>query len=413
MHNHQTLTNHQTLLLQGVLNFFMEQGKIALVASEDADTKAWFEQALEQQVGEKIGCELIRLDELTDTLDALNFLLSGISVQQATQPESEMRANFLLWVTESEHFTQERFQLLKRIILQFSGLDLKLFVSVTSDRWSSQLFDIAGRKISYWFIPASVSAGLTRAAVVGHVDPKDLSHSETQAPIQGAVAEASEVPVELEQSPLVQAGVRSNSHQRRFKSVGLVVGVLILLVSTMVFVKFKSTEEPSSAASAPLRSDAPRAVVEGALQANQSPITPNSPAASEPAETPRLGSPGEQQQPSASGAKAASAESATETLVACPQSRSVGSLPTAKPIAFKKETNYIFIKTDQDRPICVAPNGGPYQLVNLRAIKGARIYGNGPWRVYSPELQRFELYFQGARVTLGPNVIDHVQVIPY
>ena len=390
----------------------MEQGKIALVASEDADTKAWFEQALEQQVSEKIGCELIRLDELTDTLDALNVLLSGISVQQATQPESEMRANFLLWVTESEHFTQERFQLLKRIILQFSGLDLKLFVSVTSDRWSSQLFDIAGRKISYWFIPASVSAGLTRAAVVGHVDPKDQSHYETQAPIQGAVAEASEVPVELEQSPLVQAGVRSNAHQRRFKSVGLVVGVLVLIVSTMVFVKFKSTEEPSSAASAPLASDAPRAVVEGVLQANQSPITPNSPAASEPAETPRLGSPGEQQ-PSASGAKAASAESDTETLVACPQSRSVGSLPTAKPIAFKKETNYIFIKTDQDRPICVAPNGGPYQLVNLRAIKGARIYGNGPWRVYSPELQRFELYFQGARVTLGPNVIDHVQVIPY
>lgn len=390
----------------------MEQGKIALVASEDADTKAWFEQALEQQVGEKIGCELIRLDQLTDTLDALNVLLSGISVQQATQPESEMRANFLLWVTESEQFTQERFQLLKRIILQFSGLDLKLFVSVTSDRWSSQLFDIAGRKISYWFIPASVSAGLTRAAVAGHVDPKDQSYSETQGSIQGAVAEASEVPVELEQSPLVQAGLRSNAHQRRFKSVGLVWGVMILLVSTMVFLKFKSAEEPSIAASAPLASDAPRAAVEGALQANQSPTALNSPAASEPAETPRSVTPGEQQ-PSASGAKAASAESARETLVACPQSRSVGSLPTAKPIAFKKETNYIFIKPDQDRPICVAPNGGPYQLVNLRAIKGARIYGNGPWRVYSPELQRFELYFQGARVTLGPNVIDHVQVIPY
>ena len=411
MHNHQTLTHHQTLLLQGVLNFFMEQGKIALVASEDTDTKAWFEQILEQQVGEKIGCELIRLDELTDTLDALNVLLSNISVQQATQPESEMRANFLLWVTESEHFTQERFQLLKRIILQFSGLDLKLFVSVTSDRWSSQLFDIAGRKISYWFIPASVSAGLTPPAVVGHVGPKDQSHSDAEAPIQVAVAPASETPVELEISPRVQAGVRSNAHQRRFKSVGLVVGVLILLVSTMVFVKFKSPAEPSIAASAPLASDAPRAVVEG-VQANQGPIASNSPAASEPAETPRLGSPGEQQT-SASGAKAASAESATETLVACPQSRSVGSLPTAKPIAFKKETNYIFIKTDQDRPICVAPNGGPYQLVNLRAIKGARIYGNGPWRVYSPELQRFELYFQGARVTLGPNVIDHVQVIPY
>ena len=412
MHNHQTLTNHQTLLLQGVLNFFLEQGKIALVASEDTDTKAWFDQALEQQVGEKMGCELIRLDALTDPLDALNVLLSGISVQQATQPESEMRANFLLWVTESEHFTQERFQLLKQIILQFSGLDLKLFVSVTSDRWSSQLFDIAGRKISYWFIPASVSAGLTSAAVVAHLDPKDQSHSQVQAPIQVAVAQASEIPVELEKSPLAQAGVRSNAQQRKFKPVGLVVGVLILLVSTMVFLKFKSAAEPNMVSSAPRAADAPRAVAEGAQQAPQSPTAPSSTVASGPAETPRSGS-ASVQQLGASGSKAASADSAKETLVACPQPKSVGTLPTAKPVVFNKETNYIFIKTDQDRAICVAPNGGPYQLVNLRAIKGTRIYGNGPWRVYSPELQRFELYFQGARVTLGPNVIDHVQVIPY
>jgi hypothetical protein len=412
VHNHQTLTNHQTLLLQGVLNFFLEQGKIALVASEDTDTKAWFDQALEQQVGEKMGCELIRLDALTDPLDALNVLLSGISVQQATQPESEMRANFLLWVTESEHFTQERFQLLKQIILQFSGLDLKLFVSVTSDRWSSQLFDIAGRKISYWFIPASVSAGLTSAAVVAHLDPKDQSHSQVQAPIQVAVAQASEIPVELEKSPLAQAGVRSNAQQRRFKPVGLVVGVLILLVSTMVFLKFKSAAEPNMVSSAPRAADAPRAVAEGAQQAPQSPTAPSRTVASGPAETPRSGS-ASVQQLDASSSKAASADSATETLVACPQPRSVGTLPTAKPVVFNKETNYIFIKTDQDRAICVAPNGGPYQLVNLRAIKGTRIYGNGPWRVYSPELLRFELYFQGARVTLGPNVIDHVQVIPY
>jgi hypothetical protein len=352
------------------------------------------------------------LDALTDTLDALNVLLSGISVQQATQPAGEMRANFLLWVTESEQFTQERFQLLKKIILQFSGLDLKLFVSVTSDRWSSELFDIAGRKISYWFIPASVSAGLTRPAVVVPVDPKDPGPSEAQAPIQAAVVEAAELPVEPEKSPLVQAGVIATAQQRKFKSVWLVVGVLILLVSTMVFLKPKSTAEPNRASSVPRAADAPRAVVEGAQQAPQSPTAPSSSVASGPAETPRSGS-ASVQQLDASRFKAASADSATETLVACPQPRSVGTLPTAKPVVFNKETNYIFIKTDQDRAICVAPNGGPYQLVNLRAIKGTRIYGNGPWRVYSPELQRFELYFQGARVTLGPNVIDHVQVIPF
>jgi hypothetical protein len=187
---------------------------------------------------------------------------------------------------------------------------------------------------------------------------------------------------------------------------------LIVLVSTVVLLKSKSTAEPNMASSAPRAADAPRAVVEGAQQAPKSPAAPRSPVASEPAEIQKSGSESVQQL-GASGSKAASADSAKETLVACPQSRSVGTLPTAKPVVFNKETNYIFIKTDQDRAICVAPNGGPYQLVNLRAIKGTRVYGNGPWRVYSPELQRFELYFQGARVTLGPNVIDHVQVIPF
>jgi hypothetical protein len=412
VHNNQTFTHHQTLLLQGVVNFFMEQGKVALVASEDEATKAWFEEALEHQIGQKLGCELIRLDALTDTLDALNVLLSGISVQQATQPASQTHANFLLWVTESDHFTPERFQVLKKIILQFSGLKLKLMVSVTSDRWTSQLFDIAGQKISYWFIPSSVSADSTSAAVVNPVVPQEPGPSEAQAPIQVAVAGASEIPVELEKSPLVQAGLRSTAQQRKFKSAGLVAGVLIVLVSTVVLLKSKSTAEPNMASSAPRAADAPGAVVEGAQQAPKSPAAPRSPVASEPAEIQKSGSESVQQL-GASGSKAASADSAKETLVACPQSRSVGTLPTAKPVVFNKETNYIFIKTDQDRAICVAPNGGPYQLVNLRAIKGTRVYGNGPWRVYSPELQRFELYFQGARVTLGPNVIDHVQVIPF
>ena len=390
----------------------MEQGKIALVASEDTDTKAWFEQALEQQVGEKIDCELIRLDALTDTLDALNVLLSGVSVQQATRPEGETRANFLLWVTESEDFTQERFQLLKKIILQFSGLDLKLLVSVTSDRWSSELFDIAGRKISYWFIPSSVAAGGTGAAVAGHADPKDQNHFAAEAPAPVPFAEGAERPDEAQKSPLVQARGASVAHQRRFKSAGWVLGVLILLVSIGGFLKFQTPSEPNKTSSTPRTSDAPQPVMDGALQANKSPVATDGPAVSEPAETQKAG-PASVQAPGASGSKAASAESATETLVACPQSRSVGNLPTAKPVVFKKETNYIFIKSDQDRAICVAPSGGSYQLVNLRAIKGSRIYGNGPWRVYSPELHRFELYFQGARVTLGPNVIDQVQVIPY
>ncbi len=38
-----SFAHHQPYLLQGVLNFFMEQGKVALVASEDDATQAWFD----------------------------------------------------------------------------------------------------------------------------------------------------------------------------------------------------------------------------------------------------------------------------------------------------------------------------------------------------------------------------------
>jgi hypothetical protein len=424
VHHNQTFTHHQTLLLQGVVNFFMEQGKIALVASENAATKAWFEEALEHQIAQKLGCELIRLDALTDTLDALNVLLSGVSVQQATRPASETHANFLLWVTESDQFTAERFQVLKKIILQFSGLKLKLMVSVTSDRWNRQLFDIAGQKISYWFIPASVSADLSSASVMTPVVPQEPAHSEAvvQSPVD--VADPSEITMDDEQLAHVQQGLYAKAKQRLFKSGGLVVvGLLIFVAAAVVYLNFKSTAEPRKASAPQPVADSTRVAAQGALQANdgqmdQSRSAPSAPTVgkpvvvSDPAGIQKLGSTNGQQQPGDSASQVKAVDSIAEILLVCPQSMAVGMLPTAKPVVFKKETNYIFIKTDQDRAICVAPSGGTFRLVNLRAIKGTRVYGNGPWRVYSPELQRFELYFQGARVMLGPNVRDHVQIIP-
>jgi len=423
VHNNQTLTNHQTLLLQGVVNFFMEQGKIALVASEDEATKTWFEESLEHQIGEKLGCELIRLDALTDTLDALNVLLSGISVQQAMQPASQTHANFLLWVTECDNFTPERFQVLKNIILQLSGLKLKLMVSVTSDRWTGQLFDIAGQKISYWFIPASVAADLTSACVVTPVVQPEPVHSEAVAQSPEAVANLSEITMDVEQPSHEQQGVYARAKQRLFKSWGLVVGLLVFVAAAAVYLNFKSTAEPRSSSSPKPVVDSTRVAGQGALQANDGQMDQSRPDSSapnvekpvvviDPAGIQKLGSTNGQQQPGASTSKVTAVESTAEVLLVCPQSMAVGILPIAKPVVFKKETNYIFIKTDQDRAICVAPSGGTFRLVNLQAIKGTRVYGNGPWRVYSPELQRLELYFQGARVMLGPNVKDHVQVIP-
>jgi hypothetical protein len=103
---------------------------------------------------------------------------------------------------------------------------------------------------------------------------------------------------------------------------------------------------------------------------------------------------------------------AINTLADCPKGAETDTAPTAKPTSFVKDTNYIFIKSRQNRKICIAPAGGPYRILNLQANQGNSAYGNSPWRVYSPELRQIEIYFQGARVLLSANVKDTVTVIP-
>ena len=116
--------------------------------------------------------------------------------------------------------------------------------------------------------------------------------------------------------------------------------------------------------------------------------------------------------PSAPKPEPASQIIVINTLADCPTSAEANNLPTAKPVSYIKDTNYIFVKSKKSRKICVAPTGGPFRLLSLQANKGNSAFGTGPWRVFSPDLRQIELYFQGARVTLGPNVTDSVLVIP-
>jgi hypothetical protein len=103
---------------------------------------------------------------------------------------------------------------------------------------------------------------------------------------------------------------------------------------------------------------------------------------------------------------------AINTLADCPKGADTDTLPTAKPVSYVKDPNYIFIKSKQSRKVCVAPADGAYRLLNVPGTKGNSAYGNSPWRVYSPDLRQIEIYFQGARVLLSANVKDTVTVIP-
>jgi hypothetical protein len=492
-----TLAKHHPYLLQGVLNFFMEQGKVALVASEDAATQAGFEAALEQQVQAQLGCDIIRLQARADEdmLATFNTLLAQISVQQATQASAARQANYLLWVSENEHFTPERFALLKNIILQFSGLQLKLLVSVTSDRWSGRLFDIAGRKIAYWFIPsaesvrpaasgvaaapAAVAASAANAAAVPGATAAPLAAASAAATESSATKGHSTPPPAETADPINSKGStaesntssnsgRSPSPPGRNLNVWVpAVGLVVLVGAAAFWLQDRAPTaplpKPDTPAQAPMPAEAASAPEpEASLSAQPSPDA-SAAAPAEPAGTPlpqasaaaaqasasvsasanaRTSAPSpasavasdEKPAASPSAVKSPAATSAAlptpapasppqpapapppqvtaiNTLADCPKGADTDTLPTAKPVSYVKDTNYIFIKSKQSRKVCVAPAGGAYRLLNVPGTKGNSAYGNGPWRVHSPDMRQLELYFQGARVTLGPNVKDTVRVI--
>lgn len=410
-----SVTQHQHYLLQGIMNFFMDHGKVALVAFENVATQEEFERTLAHQAPTQLGCEIIPLHagENEDVLQTFNALLARISLQQATQATDVAHANYLLWVSENEHFTPELFQLLKKIILQFSGLQLKLYISVTSDRWNEHLFDIAGRKIAYWFIPASSPAPELSAppsAATLPATPGIRSRSlhlwvssiavlvllaaaayglRDKAEFFGSAPSASANTQDKDTRSEAQAEAKASDAQR--------LSPLAEVVSSSAF----NSAAPAATTAATLEAW-PASVRSAALIASSATAPSNAaPSAA----------------PSAAGVSVpvSAAPPATQALgintqADCPAGTE--NLPTARPTSYIKDTNYIYIKSPQSRKICVAAAGSAYKLVNLSANKGTTVYGNSPWRVYSPELRRVELYFQGARVVLAPSVTDHVQVVP-
>jgi hypothetical protein len=463
------LAHHRQYLLQGVMNFFMENGKVALVSSQDAATQAWFEGELAKLAPIHLGSEIIHLHARTDedALQTFNALLARISLQQATQASGHAQANYLLWVSENEHFTPERFQLLKNIILQFSGLQLKLFVSVTSDRWSERLFDIAGRKIAYWFIPASTPQPALAAAATAGSLPVAQTHDEH------AASTASNNPVADTTKTAAKTQALPNTPARNLNLWVPAIGVMVLLAAAAYWlhdstqsssptqrtkastqatntqpggpgeVKTEAADPPATkpdtaptavtespaavaqrippladVAKSPTNNiPAPTAAKATVVESGPTPARNASLAPSTALGTATVATPAQ--------ASATSAAVSSPVLSAPPASQAMTinnqadcptgaeNLATAKPSSYNKDTNYIFIKSAQSRKICVAAAGRAYKLVDLSATKGTRIYGNSPWRVYSNDLRQVELYFQGSRVVLGPSITDHVQVVPY
>lgn len=422
------LAQHQIYLLHSILNFFMGQGKVAMVVFEGADTQERFEATLKQQVRAQLDCEIIQLQPCVDEdlLATFNFLLSQISMQQAIQVDSTHQANFLLWVSENEDLTPECFNRLKNIILQLSGLQLKLYVSVTSNRWSNRLFDITGQKIGYWFIPSHESLKPTETVVP---DTFEINSDQIVSPLANQMTLAPPFQPRRIFNLKVCATVLlvllaiatyyvTHTAQKKTRllkkdtsSIALQPGDTDWVLSSQINPLALTGPDVTAPAQEQLRAPLLAQAESGA----SAEITPNqTQSIAVVSSVQPIATPMEIKTPAP---KSDSAPQFTDikTLDDCPKGNTAHSgtstMPTAKPVSFVKDTNYIHVKSKLSRKVCVAPAGGSYRILNLQANQGNSAFGKGPWRVYSPNLLQIELYFQGARVKLGPNIVDTVEVI--
>ncbi len=94
---------------------------------------------------------------------------------------------------------------------------------------------------------------------------------------------------------------------------------------------------------------------------------------------------------------------------ACPPG--TGQLPTVQPQQASKPGNMVYVVSPVRQQVCLTDARGEVQVSQLEAGQGRSFYGQPPWQIHSPELQRLEMYFQGWRVRLPAQAQDTVQLV--
>ena len=110
-------------------------------------------------------------------------------------------------------------------------------------------------------------------------------------------------------------------------------------------------------------------------------------------------------------AEAAPAQPVAESsnVPVCPPAQ--GPLPTFQPQQASKPGNVVYLLSPVRLQVCLTDARGEVQVSHLEAGQGRSFYGQPPWQVHSPELQRLEMYFQGWRVRLPAQAQDAVQLV--
>lgn len=73
-------------------------------------------------------------------------------------------------------------------------------------------------------------------------------------------------------------------------------------------------------------------------------------------------------------------------------------MPQLTSLFAKKETRYVYLVGITDVEVCVVDANKQASVVQLKAGEGRSVPGAAPWQISSAQLQKVQIYFQGARV---------------
>lgn len=85
-------------------------------------------------------------------------------------------------------------------------------------------------------------------------------------------------------------------------------------------------------------------------------------------------------------------------------------MPQLTPFIAQKEGRYVYLVSPVNTEICVVDGNKQATLLQMKAGENRSVYGMSPWQVSSPNLSKFQIFFQGGRVSM-PETATHVTLV--
>lgn len=150
------------------------------------------------------------------------------------------------------------------------------------------------------------------------------------------------------------------------------------------------------------------AVASTGSDAVQAPPKPALAVAATPAQAPAPAALASASVDTATMAPVALAPAAASKVAGC--SHVTDALPQLTPFTAQKEGRYVYMVSPSNVEICVVDGNKQATVVQLKAGESRSVYGVSPWQVSSPQLSKFQIYFQGWRVAV-PEAATRVSLV--